>query len=113
MASPKGIQGEDQAATAGRLGFRGLGFKGLFAWYGFAGSAYSECLKIDHMVELLRLEAFGKVKTGAKLEGELEALSSKMVVPEMPNTSAVLDRIPASESHPGAIYRLAGDRFVF
>lgn len=62
------------------------------------------------MVELLRLEAFGKFKSGTTLEKELEALTSKMVVPEMPKTSAVLDRIPASETHPGAIYRLAGDR---
>lgn len=62
------------------------------------------------MVELLRLESFGKVKSGTTLEKELEALTSKTVVPEMPKTAAVLDRIPASETHPGAIYRLAGDR---
>ena len=66
---------------------------------------------MDHMVELLRLEAAGKLKSGAKLEHELEALTSRAVAPEMPQTQAVLARIPASESHPGAIFRLAGDRY--
>ena len=56
------------------------------------------------------MEAFGKVKSGKTLEQQLQALTSKLVAPEMPKTSAVLERIPASESHPGAIYRLAGDR---
>jgi len=65
---------------------------------------------MDHMVELLKLEAFGKVKSGKTLEQELEALTSKLVTPDMPETSAMLETIPASESHPGAIYRLAGDR---
>ena len=74
------------------------------------GDAYSECLKMDHMVELLKLEAFGKVKSGQTLEQQLQALTSKLVAPDMPQTSAVLERIPASESYPGAIYRLAGDR---
>ena len=77
---------------------------------GSAGDAYMECLKTDHMVELLRLEAFGKVKSGAELEEKLKALSSKVEVPEMPKTAAVLQTIPASDEHPGAIYRLAGDR---
>lgn len=65
------------------------------------------------MVELLGQEAFGKVKSSTTLEKELQALTGKVVVPEMPNTSAVLERIPASDSHPGAIYRLAGDRYGF
>ena len=47
------------------------------------------------MVELLRLEAFGKVKSGAKLEEQLKALSSKVQAPEMPKTAAVLQTIPA------------------
>ena len=82
----------------------------LFHVHCYPGDAYSECLKMDHMVELLKLEAFGKVKSGKTLEQQLQALTSKLVAPEMPETSAVLDRITASESHPGAIYRLAGDR---
>ncbi|DBA70016.1 TPA: hypothetical protein ACH3X2_012365 [Trebouxia sp. C0005] len=76
------------------------------------GDAYSKCLKMDHMVELLKLEAFGKVKSGKTLEQQLKALTSKLVAPDMPETSAVLERISSSESHPGAIYRLAGDRYV-
>ena len=76
-----------------------------------AGNAYKDCLKTDHMVELLRQEASGKLKSSAKLEHELETLTSKLAVPEMPETCAVLSRIQPSESHPGAIYRLAGDRF--
>ena len=73
--------------------------------------AYKDCLKTDHMVELLRQEATGKLKSSAKLEQELEALTSKLAVPEMPDTRAVLSRFQPSETHPGAIYRLAGDRY--
>lgn len=65
---------------------------------------------MDHMVELIRLEAFGRVKSGGKLEEQLQVLSEKMQIPGMPETAAVLQTIPASEEHPGAIYRLAGDR---
>ena len=65
---------------------------------------------MDHMVELIKLEAFGKVKSGGKLEEQLQALTDKIQIPEMPKTAAVLQTIPASDEHPGAIYRLAGDR---
>ena len=74
------------------------------------GEAYSECLKADHMVQLIRLEAFGKVKSGGKLEQQLQAMTKEVAVPEMPKTKAVLESIAASDDHPGAIYRLAGDR---
>lgn len=74
------------------------------------GEAYSECLKTDHMVQLIRLEAFGKVKSGGKLEQRLQAMTNQVVMPEMPKTKAVLQSIAASDDHPGAIYRLAGDR---
>ena len=77
-----------------------------------AGEAYTECLKTDHMVQLIRHEAFGKVKSGGKLEEQLQAMTSRVARPEMPKTAAVLQSIAASDHHPGAIYRLAGDRCV-
>ena len=64
------------------------------------------------MVQLIRLEAFGKVKSGEKLEQQLQAMTNSVVTPEMPKTAAVLQSIAASDDHPGAIYRLAGDRCV-
>lgn len=33
-------------------------------------------------------------------------------VPIMPEATAVLKRLPATDSHPGVEYRLAGDRYV-
>lgn len=77
-----------------------------------AGEAYSECLKTDHMVQLIRLEACGQVKSGGRLEQQLQAMTNRVVIPEMPETAAVLQSIAASDDHPGAIYRLAGDRSV-
>ena len=52
------------------------------------------------------------VATGGTPAAELEAnlAGFKPSVPSMPRTAAVLGSIPASSSHPGAQYRLAGDR---
>lgn len=60
------------------------------------------------MVELVRAAALGS--GAAEL---VSALSGYAIdVPTMPDTKAVLATIPASASHPGAIYRLAGDRYA-
>lgn len=75
-----------------------------------AGDAYSERLKTDQMVHLICLQALGRSKSGGKLEQQLQAVTDRMVIPEMPKTAAVLQSIAASGDHPGAIYRLAGDR---
>lgn len=75
-----------------------------------AGDAYSECLKTDHMVSLICHHALGRTQSGAKLEQQLQEVTDGVVIPKMPETAAVLQRIAASDDHPGAIYRLAGDR---
>lgn len=62
------------------------------------------------MVQIIRLEAFGNVKSGGRLQQQLQAMTNSVVTPEMPKTAAVLQSIAASDDHPGAIYRLAGDR---
>lgn len=64
------------------------------------------------MVQLIRLEACGQVKSGGKLDQQLQAMTNRVFIPEMPQTAAVLQSIAASDDHPGAIYRLAGDRCV-
>ncbi|CAL5223800.1 g6371 [Coccomyxa viridis] len=70
--------------------------------------AYRECVKLDQMVEMLRSAA-----ANGSLDG-FESLSIHQVsMPEFPETRAVLKTLPASESFPGAQYRLAGDRYVF
>ena len=74
------------------------------------GEAYRECLKADHMVQLTRLAALGQVGSPQELAGQLQAMTNEVVMPEMPKTEAVLQSIAASDDHPGAVYRLAGDR---
>ncbi|KAL3134817.1 hypothetical protein ABBQ32_007791 [Trebouxia sp. C0010 RCD-2024] len=76
------------------------------------GDAYSECLKTDHMVSLIRHQALGRTQRGAKLEQQLQEVTDGVAIPKVPQTAAVLQSIEASGEHPGAIYRLAGDRYV-
>ena len=72
-----------------------------------ADQAYVDCVELDHAVSLLQGAAEGSGSADS-LAADLEAFQPS--VPEMPPTSALLQSIPASATHPGAQYRLAGDR---
>ena len=72
-----------------------------------ADQAYADCVELDHAVSLLQSAADGSGSPDS-LASDLEAFRPS--VPEMPPTSALLQSIPASATHPGAQYRLAGDR---
>ena len=72
-----------------------------------AEEAYTACLLMDRKAKLIRRAALG---SGTLAEAAKELAASQPDVPSMPKTSAVLHQIPASNKHPGAIYRLAGDR---
>lgn len=65
-------------------------------------------MKEEEQVRLLEEAAAGKLDPG-KLHSMF--LSYEPRIPEMPATEAVLATIPASPHHPGATYRLAGDRY--
>lgn len=71
-----------------------------------ADEAYAERAKVDKSLALLTAAANG----GNSQDLEAQLASFAPTVPQMPPTAAVLATIPASASHPGAIYRLAGDR---
>lgn len=79
----------------------------LLIWVDVAEEAYIQRVKLDKVIALLQSAAVGE-RDPSSLEEGLAAFHPK--APAMPETSAVLACIPASESHPGAIYRLAGDR---
>lgn len=72
-----------------------------------AEQAFAERVVADKAINLLQARALGKTS-----EGEMEAVLAgfQPSVPQMPQTAAVLASIPASGGHPGAHYRLAGDR---
>ena len=72
-----------------------------------AEQAYAESARLDKAVSLLEQAANG-ASAADKIEADLEAFQPQ--VPSMPDTAAVLASIPAHGSHPGAQYRLAGDR---
>ena len=61
------------------------------------------------MTQLIREQATGSSQH-ANLVQQLETKAGEVQVPQMPKTAAVLERIQASDDHPGAIFRLAGDR---
>ncbi len=73
-----------------------------------AEGAYADSARLNKAIALLEQAAKGDVAAD-KLEAELKAFEPR--VPEMPKTAAVLASIPAHKSHPGAQYRLAGDRY--
>ena len=64
---------------------------------------------VDKMVELTR--SLGCGPAASAIESELAGFAPQL--PPCPPTQAVLWEMPASDSHPGAILRLAGDRYVF
>lgn len=72
-----------------------------------AEEAYESCLRMDRTIALLSSAA-----NDGKTPDELETLLSEYHIqaPSMPKTTALLASIPAEGSHPGAQYRLAGDR---
>lgn len=72
-----------------------------------AEQAYDERVRFDQAIALLQ-SAAKETKSAKGLEASLAGY--KPEVQEMPTTSAVLATIPASDTHPGALYRLAGDR---
>ncbi|KAK9819502.1 hypothetical protein WJX74_000026 [Apatococcus lobatus] len=72
--------------------------------------SYKACLTLDHQVKLIRRAA---LRSGTLEEAAREIAAFSPDAPQTPTTSAVLHEIPASETHPGAIYRLAGDRYIF
>ena len=78
-----------------------------------AEEAYKAVLRTDQMMALLQQQATGAgAKDAAHLDSALQSFMKQLAVPKMPKTAAVLAEIPASGDHPGAQYRLAGDRCV-
>ena len=62
---------------------------------------------------LLQQQATGAgAQDASHLDSALQSFMKQLAIPKMPRTAAVLAEIPASGDHPGAQYRLAGDRFV-
>ena len=72
-----------------------------------AEQAYAESARLDKAISLLERAATGKLAAD-KLEADLGSFEPQ--IPSMPETAAVLASIPKHGSHPGAQYRLAGDR---
>lgn len=72
-----------------------------------AEQAYADSAKLNEAITLLEKAAKGDTAAD-KIIADLEAFEPQ--VPSMPTTAAVLASIPAHGSHPGAQYRLAGDR---
>ena len=72
-----------------------------------AEQAYAESARLDKAIFLLEQAAKG-ASAADEVEAELKAFEPQ--VPAMPETAAVLASVPAHSSHPGAQYRLAGDR---
>lgn len=65
------------------------------------------------MMALLQQQATSAgAKDASHLDNALQSFMEQLAIPKMPKTSAVLAEIPASGDHPGAQYRLAGDRCV-
>ena len=65
------------------------------------------------MMALLQHQATNaEAKDASHLDRALQSFMTQLAVPKMPKTAAVLAEIPASGDHPGAQYRLAGDRLV-
>ena len=78
-----------------------------------AEEAYEAVLRTDQMMTLLQQQATGAgAKDASQLDSALQNFMKQLAVPKMPKTAAVLAEIPASGDHPGAQYRLAGDRCV-
>ncbi|CAD7701958.1 unnamed protein product [Ostreobium quekettii] len=71
-------------------------------------SAYSKCRKRKLMMRLLCSVAQGKASVD---DAVAELSGAEFDVPEMPEAKAVLKRL-SQWCHPGAQYRLAGDRYV-
>jgi len=71
------------------------------------GAAYAARFKTDFIVEAATAVARGAL-TLAAADAQIAAFS--VPLPPTPETSALLKRVPASATHPGADYRLAGDR---
>ena len=78
-----------------------------------AEEAYEAVLRTDQMMALLQQQATGAgAKDASHLDSALQSFMKQLATPKMPKTAAVLAEIPASGDHPGAQYRLAGDRCV-
>ena len=65
---------------------------------------------VDKMVDLVRALGGGEI-TSEEAESTLDGFAPEL--PPCPPTQAVLWELPASDTHPGAQLRLAGDRYVF
>ncbi|GMH40935.1 hypothetical protein BSKO_08839 [Bryopsis sp. KO-2023] len=71
--------------------------------------AYIKKRTTDLKMDIIRRIALGNITVEAGI-GEFQ--SSKFDTPKMPETKALIKTIPESDSHPGAQYRLSGDRFL-
>lgn len=65
---------------------------------------------VDKLVDLVRALGRGEI-TAAEAESTLDGFAPEL--PPCPPAEAVLWELPASDTHPGAKLRLAGDRYVF
>ena len=74
-----------------------------------AEQALMSSLDLQNKEVLLRKAALSGNTASNKLEQLAEAFRPSL--PKLPSTRAVLHTTPASDSHPGAMYRLAGDRW--
>ncbi|KAK9808039.1 hypothetical protein WJX73_007706 [Symbiochloris irregularis] len=76
--------------------------------------ALTASLDLQHKESLLRKAATqAQADTSASSSLEKQATAFQPSLPQLPHTQALLHSMPASDTHPGAQYRLAGDRYVF
>jgi urea carboxylase len=75
--------------------------------------AFGARLTVDKKVELLRSSAVFVGGGASSSSAEAGLASWKPAVPACPPTQAVLKEWKAGGTHPGALLRLAGDRYVF
>lgn len=76
--------------------------------------AYEKLVHRDEVIKAVYGLACGSIKDAASaLEAVEKATQARIAaVPAMPETKPLLHIMPRTESHPGAEYRLAGDRYL-
>lgn len=78
--------------------------------------AHSALLETDARVAAVRAaaRANGKLDVATVVQdaAAAAAVSAEAAASDMPAARPLLARVPPSDSHPGAEYRLAGDRYI-